>query len=566
MSRETWRAALAAYASPASLTLLILGFAAGLPAILVFSTLSVWLREAGVSRETIGFASWISLAYAFKWVWSPMLDQWRLPWIGGLGRRRSWLVLSQAVIAIGLIGMALCNPQQNLTMLIALAVAVAFASATQDIAIDAYRLEIAEDKLQATLAASYMTGYRVAMLLASAGALFLAEWLGSSNVEYNQAAWATTYIAFALLILPGLVTSLLIPEPQGAAPLPHGPSRFSFNHQMAAVGLLLVLLISVPAMINALIAQAWPRATLYLLFIIGSLSPWGRSLMIPVRQMLQQAGQRQRPARFDFVHQAVSVIILIILMVSTTGMFQSYWGGYWPRGTMYLLICWGCLSGPGRILMGPVLTPITDFILRYRWQALLLLGLIATYRMSDTVMGVMANVFYIDQGFSKDQIASVSKLFGLIMTLLGAAFGGLLIVRFSILPILFIGGAASAATNLMFMLLVEMGANLNMLIVTISCDNFSGGLASTAFVAYLSSLTNLKFSATQYALLSSLMLLLPRLLGGYSGVMVEQLGYSNFFLVTALLGIPTLVLIVWQWTRSRPPSTSAEPISSTEHS
>ena len=566
MSRETWRAALAAYASPASLTLLILGFAAGLPAILVFSTLSVWLREAGVSRETIGFASWISLAYAFKWVWSPMLDQWRLPWIGGLGRRRSWLVLSQAVIAVGLIGMAMCNPQQNLTMLIALAVAVAFASATQDIAIDAYRLEIAEDKLQATLAASYMTGYRVAMLLASAGALFLAEWLGSSNVEYNQAAWATTYIAFALLILPGLVTSLLIPEPQGAAPLPHGPSRFSFNHQMAAVGLLLVLLISVPAMINALIAQAWPRATLYLLFIIGSLSPWGRSLMVPVRQMLQQAGQRQRPARFDFVHQAVSVIVLIILMVSTTGMFQSYWGGYWPRGTMYLLICWGCLSGPGRILMGPVLTPITDFILRYRWQALLLLGLIATYRMSDTVMGVMANVFYIDQGFSKDQIASVSKLFGLIMTLLGAAFGGLLIVRFSILPILFIGGAASAGTNLMFMLLVEMGANLNMLIVTISCDNFSGGLASTAFVAYLSSLTNLKFSATQYALLSSLMLLLPRLLGGYSGVMVEQLGYSNFFLVTALLGIPTLVLIVWQWTRSRRQSTSAEPISSTEHS
>lgn len=565
MSRETWRAALGAYASPASLTLLILGFAAGLPAILVFSTLSVWLREAGVSRETIGFASWISLAYAFKWVWSPMLDQWRLPWIGGLGRRRSWLVFSQVVIAVGLIGMALCNPQHNLTMLIALAVAVAFASATQDIAIDAYRLEIAEDKLQATLAASYMTGYRIAMLLASAGALFLAEFLGSSNVQYDQAAWATTYVVFALLILPGLITSLLIPEPEGAAPLSNEPSLFSFNHQLAAVGLLLVLLISIPAMVNALIAQAWPRATLYFLFVFGTLSPWGRSLMNPVRHMLKQAGQRERPPRFDFVHQAVSVIALIILMVSVTGMFQSYWGGYWPRGTMYLLICWGCLSGPGRILMGPVLTPITDFIVRYRWEALLLLGLIATYRMSDTVMGVMANVFYIDQGFSKDEIASVSKLFGLVMTLLGAAFGGLLIVRFNILPILFIGGAASAGTNLMFMLLVDMGANLNMLIVTISCDNFSGGLASTAFVAYLSSLTNLKFSATQYALLSSLMLLLPRLLGGYSGVMVEHLGYSQFFLVTALLGIPTLVLIAWQWTRSRQRSTGLEQSSSTEN-
>jgi MFS transporter, PAT family, beta-lactamase induction signal transducer AmpG len=312
-----------------------------------------------------------------------------------------------------------------------------------------------------------------------------------------------------------------------------------------------VLLVSVPAMINALIAQAWPRATLYARFILGSVSPVGRALFVPVRHIFSQAKQRQRPVRFDFAHQAVSVIVLIILMVSTTGMFQSYWGGYWPRGTMYLLICWGCLSAPGRILMGPVLTPITDFIVRYRWQALLLLGLIATYRMSDTVMGVMANVFYIDQGFSKDEIASVSKLFGLVMTLLGAAFGGLLIVRFSILPILFIGGVASAATNLMFMLLVEMGANLNMLIVTISCDNFSGGLASTAFVAYLSSLTNLKFSATQYALLSSLMLLLPRLLGGYSGVMVEHLGYSDFFLVTALLGVPTLILIAWQWSRDR---------------
>ncbi|HCL15631.1 MAG TPA: AmpG family muropeptide MFS transporter [Pseudomonas sp.] len=551
MFARFWREAVTTYKSKACLALLLLGFAAGLPAMLVFSTLSVWLREAGVSRETIGYASWIGLAYAFKWVWSPMLDLWKLPLIGKLGRRRSWLVLSQILVGLGLVGMALCNPQQHLEQLIALAVLVAFASATQDIAVDAYRLEIAEDKLQATLAASYMTGYRIAMLLASAGALFLAEWLGSSNLNYDQAAWTTTYLVFALLIVPGLVTSLVIREPDVAAPLPNEPSRYTFNHQLAAVGLLLVLLISVPAMINALIAQAWPRATLYALFILGSVSPVGRALFVPVRHILGQAKARQRPTRFDFAHQAVSVIVLIILMVSTTGMFQSYWGGYWPRGTMYLLICWGCLSAPGRILMGPVLTPITDFIVRYRWQALLLLGLIATYRMSDTVMGVMANVFYIDQGFSKDEIASVSKLFGLVMTLLGAAFGGLLIVRFSILPILFIGGAASAATNLMFMLLVEMGANLQMLIVTISCDNFSGGLASTAFVAYLSSLTNLKFSATQYALLSSLMLLLPRLLGGYSGVMVEHLGYSNFFLVTALLGIPTLVLIAWQWTRTR---------------
>src|SRR5699024_5680586 len=186
-----------------------------------------------------------------------------------------------------------------------------------------------------------------------------------------------------------------------------------------------------------------------------------------------------------------------------------------------------------------------------RWQALLLLGLVATYRMSDTVMGVMANVFYIDQGFSKDQIAGVSKVFGLIMTLLGAGIGGLLIVRFGIMPILLIGGIASAATSLMFVLLAGMGADLNMLIVTISCDNFSAGMATAAFVAYLSSLTNLQFSATQYALLSSIMLLLPRLIGGDSGVLVDKYGYENFFLISALLGVLTIFFILWHWRNDR---------------
>ncbi|PZQ39311.1 MAG: AmpG family muropeptide MFS transporter, partial [Ectopseudomonas oleovorans] len=202
MPRKSWREALATYANPATLALLLLGFAAGLPYMLVFSTLSVWLREAGVARETIGFASLIGLAYAFKWVWAPMLDQWRLPLLGKLGRRRSWLVLSQGLVAIGLIGMAHYDPQTHLSTLIALAVLVAFASATQDIAVDAYRLEIADDDRQAALAACYMTGYRIAALLASAGALFLAEELGSSRLGYSQNAWATTYMLFALLVLP----------------------------------------------------------------------------------------------------------------------------------------------------------------------------------------------------------------------------------------------------------------------------------------------------------------------------------------------------------------------------
>ena len=511
MPRKTWRAALAAYASPSTLVLLLLGFAAGLPYMLVFSTLSVWLREAGVARETIGYASLIGLAYAFKWVWSPLLDQWRLPLLGGLGRRRSWLLLSQALVVIGLVGMSLCDPQQHLSWLIALAVLVAFASATQDIAVDAYRLEIADDQRQAALAASYMAGYRVAALLATAGALYFAEGFGSTVQLYQHSAWAGTYLVFALLMLPGLLTSLWMREPSVPLRTQLAAARYGFSHQIASVLVLIVLLVSVPAMFTQLYNT-------------------------------------------DFASVLFEGSSVLDLLLEDRAFL---------RAILYITLTAMCLSAMGRRGLAPVLTPVNDFVMRYRWQALLLLGLIATYRMSDTVMGVMANVFYIDLGFTKDQIAGVSKIFGLIMTLFGAGMGGLLIVRFGILPILFIGGAASAATNILFVMLADMGANLQMLIVTISLDNFSSGLATSAFVAYLSSLTNLKFSATQYALLSSIMLLLPRLIGGYSGVMVEKFGYHNFFLITAMLGVPTLVLIALHWfqeSRREGPTPTPEPV------
>ncbi|WP_445937608.1 AmpG family muropeptide MFS transporter [Pseudomonas sp.] len=504
MPRKSWRDAIAAYSSPSTLVLLLLGFAAGLPYMLVFSTLSVWLREAGVARDTIGFASLIGLAYAFKWVWSPLLDQWRLPLLGKLGRRRSWLVLSQILIAIGLAGMALCDPQTHLTWLISLAVLVAFASATQDIAVDAYRLEIVDDTRQAALAASYMAGYRVAALLANAGALYFAEGFGSTALLYQHGAWAGTYLLFALLMLPGLLTSLWMREPDVPLRTQLAAARYGFSHQIMSVLVLIVLLVSVPAMFTQFYHT-------------------------------------------DFASLVNGEASLLDLLLEDRAFL---------RALLYSILTALCLSSMGRRGLAPVLTPVNDFIVRYRWQAFLLLGLIATYRMSDTVMGVMANVFYIDQGFTKDQIASVSKLFGLVMTLIGAGFGGLLIVRFGILPIMFIGGATSAATNLLFLMLTGMGADLQMLIVTISADNFSAGLATAAFVAYLSSLTNLKFSATQYALLSSIMLLLPRLIGGYSGVMVEKFGYAEFFLITALLGIPTLILIILQWRRERPNDSS----------
>jgi PAT family beta-lactamase induction signal transducer AmpG len=304
-------------------------------------------------------------------------------------------------------------------------------------------------------------------------------------------------VLFGLLMLPALITTLIMREPPVALRTQLSAARYGFAHQLASVFVLIVLLVSVPAMFTQLYNT-------------------------------------------DFAS---------VLFQGTSWMDLLLEDRAFLRAILYTVLTTACLSSMGRRGLAPVLTPINDFILRYRWQAFLLLGLIATYRMSDTVMGVMANVFYIDQGFTKDQIASVSKIFGLIMTLLGAGFGGLLIVRFGIMPILFIGGLTSAATNILFLLLADMGPNLQMLVLTISLDNFSSGLATSAFVACLSSLTNLKFSATQYALLSSIMLLLPRLIGGYSGVMVEKFGYHNFFLITALLGVPTLIMIILQWSK-----------------
>ena len=296
MPRKTWREALAAYSSPSTLVLLLLGFAAGLPYMLVFSTLSVWLREAGVARETIGYASLIGLAYAFKWVWSPLLDQWRLPLLGKLGRRRSWLVLSQTLVILGLIGMGFCDPQKHLSWLIAIAVVVSFASATQDIAVDAYRLEIADDSRQAALAASYMSGYRVAALLATAGALFFAEGFGSTGFNYKHSAWTGTYVLFGLLMVPALLTTFFMREPPVPLRTQLQAGRYSFGHQLASVFVLIVLLVSVPAMFTQLYNtdfagvlfegvspmnlvledRAFLRAILYTLLTVLCLSSIGR--------------------------------------------------------------------------------------------------------------------------------------------------------------------------------------------------------------------------------------------------------------------------------------------------
>ncbi len=435
-TKKPWREVFAVYAEPATLRMLLLGFSAGLPLLLVFGTLSFWLREAGINRTTIGYLSWVGLAYAFKWVWAPLVDRMPIPVLTRLlGRRRSWLLVSQLVIIGALIGIGLTDPRMALTPVVWCALAIAFGSATQDIALDAYRIESADTDRQAALAAAYQTGYRIAMIWAGAGALWIAARAEVAGVVgYQQGAWQTAYWVMAASMLLGVATVLLSPEP--------------------AMRL-------VPPARNA--------------------AEWLKSALIE---------------------------------------------------------------------------PFADFLRRYGKQAILILALIAVYRISDVVMGIMANPFYVDMGYTKDEVAAVTKIYGVIMTLGGAFVGGLLSMRFGVMKVLMLGAILSAGSNLLFAWLGSRGHDVWALTLVISADNLSSGIASAAFIAYLSSLTNINYSATQYALFSSMMLLLPKFLAGYSGAYVDAFGYAHFFTATALLGLPVLVLV---WLASRMQTPQSKP-------
>jgi PAT family beta-lactamase induction signal transducer AmpG len=438
-----WLASLKVYAHPRVAGMFFLGFSAGLPLILVLGTLSYWLREAGVDRSTIGYFSWIGLAYGFKWVWSPLVDRLPLPLLTRLfGRRRAWLLLSQLAIAAALVGMAGTDPAQTLERMAWCALAVAFASATQDIALDAYRIEAVEQRLQGAMAATYQGGYRIAMIVASAGVLWLAASVDLTDTAYEHGPWRFAYLVMAACMGVGVVTTLLIREPDA-----------------------------------------------------------------PVSEDTVQREARTRE------------------WLAREGL----------HGPLLALAAW---------VHGAMVSPFVDFVRRYRWQAVLLLALIGSYRISDVVMGIMANAFYVDMGYTKDEVASVAKVYGVGMTIAGAAIGGVLTARMGVMKTLFLGALLSSATNLLFVWLAGRGHDVNGLIFAVSADNLSAGIASSAFVAYLSGLTNVAYSATQYALFSSLMLLLPKFVAGFSGVYVDAHGYEAFFTGTALIGLPVLVLVL----------------------
>ena len=465
------------------LKMICLGFSSGLPILLVFSTLSVWLVKAGIDRSTVTLFSWAGFAYAFKYLWSPLVDNYKLPFLKKFGHRKSWLFLSQILIIITLVLTAFTDPQNSLFFTALFITLLAFFSATQDILIDAFRIESAPQSLQGPLSSMYIAGYRVAMLVAGAGSLWLAAFFGSEL--YNQDVWKKVYLIMSSFMLVGIFTTITSNEPKIKKNFKKDNHiRFLLSIFFAVLGFIFLY---------SIIDNPFNKDEIILSFFFST----ARLIICFI---------------FSFL-----IINLLILtkFTSKNKISESY------------------------------LSPILNFLTRYGKFAFLILFLISLYRIADVVMGVMANIFYLEKGYKISDIATYSKFFGVFATILGGFIGGYCSYKFGTMKALFFGALIAALSNLLFAWLAVSSISINFLIAVITADNISSGFAGAAFVIYLSGLTSIKFTATQYALFSSIMLFLPKLIAGYAGGWVDVMGYAYFFSLTALLGLPVLILIVW---------------------
>ena len=426
---KTWSESLLGFFKPKLLIILALGFCSGLPFGMLIDPLSYWLREADISRSTIGLLSWITLMFTFKAFWSPFVDRIKLPFLSLLGQRKSWLVLSQSLVVISIFGMSFSDPTNSLMVLVAFALSVSFFAATQDICIDAMRVELVLDHEQGEAASMYQGGWRIAFLVSQVFTFFIASY-------YD---WSAAYFSIGILMgMLVLFSIFVIPEPER------------------------------------------PDSDL-------------------------------------------------------------------P----------GIESNPLKSFKNLYLSPLKDLFQRYFDNNILLVFLlIIFYRFSDIVLGPMAMPFYVDTGFSKEEVAIVTNAFGIAMTMAGVFVGGLLIYRYNLMAVVFLGALLVMLTNVAFAWLDTIGHNVSALTVTIALDNFSQGVASTALIALLSGLTNRSFTATQYAALFLLATFPATIIKGFSGFFVDSFGYFNFFLYAAALGLPAAAISFVLLKKKFAPSTS----------
>jgi PAT family beta-lactamase induction signal transducer AmpG len=416
---------LAAYLDRRILAVLLLGISSGLPLALTGATLSTWLGDNAIDKATIGIFSWVGLPYVFKFIWAPLADHLRPPApLHRLGRRRGWMLFTQATLAIAIAMMGMLNPAEYVWWLGLAAVCVAFLAASQDIVIDAYRAEYLPRDKYGEGAAVATFGYRLGMVLSGAGALYLADWL--DNTHGVAEAWKLTYFAMAACMLIGIVTVLCISEPEPV-------KKSAASASLAA---------------NKLTFLQWCRKA-----VVGPFT--------------------------QFTHH---------------------------RGWLYLLI------------------------------------FVAVFRFSDAFIGFLVNPFLIDIGFTKSQIASITKVYGLFAILAGTALGGAFIRWFGLYPSLGVCAVMQIGANLIYILQARMGADVAFLTLTITADNLNAGMMNAVVITFLMRMCDREYMATQFALLSSLTALGMRFFSGFSGFVQEAAGWDGFFFIGALLGIPAIIM------------------------
>ncbi|MGP5221919.1 AmpG family muropeptide MFS transporter [Psychrobacter celer] len=574
-AKKSWGEAAKAYLDSRVIVMLFLGFSAGIPILLIFSSLSLWLREAGIDRSVVTMFSWAALGYSFKFIWAPLIDALPVPFLTKwLGRRRSWMVVSQLLIVLAIFLMATVNPvsEDVLIYMAGAAVLLGFSSATQDIVIDAYRIELAPPSMQSILSSIYVSGYRIGMIVAGAGALYLADYFGSTEAFYSYEAWRNTYYIMAGVMTLGILTTFASYEPTAEILQSNKQHRnlkvfLIYSALLLIPGLLFGVVYLLNMLINlaldtpvALIPQvALPSIKFYFLALVACAPLLLLYFIINQPKIINKA-PLVAETREDYVRLVLLFVFAVVAFIAAyvligqllpafDGVFVSF-----VSETLHLLMSLAVALVAGfalvqaglvnkQIAMATWIEPIVDFFRRYGMKALLLLALIGLYRISDIVAGVISNVFYQDMGFSKTDIANAVKLVGVIMAIAGGFLGGLLAQRFRIMHAMMIGAILACATNLLFVVLTYNPGSLPIMYVAVIFDNLAAGLASAVFIAFLSALTSIRFTAVQYAIFSSLMTLIPKVMGGYSGSIVDSMGYPFFFIFTFAIGIPILALI-----------------------
>lgn len=460
------------FASKKMLAMLALGFSAGLPIMLVYTTLSAWLRDVGVSRTAIGFFVWVGFAYSLKFLWAPLTDRVRIPILADkIGNRLAWTFVAILGVSASMIAMGFQDPSENLRNVAICAVMIAFFSATLDICVDAWRVDAGDDEEQATLAAVYQLGYRLGMILAISGVLWVAQ----------VSSWPIAYWSVALIALIGGLTPFWASRTQEPDAKPLKDIKWSRF-----------------AMILPVIAAV-------MLF-------------------------RKYGDIGDFLSLIIGVLCLPFII---TALCLTLWKGALNSSTIYEI---------------PIVGDYMDVVRRFGWATLVLIFIIMTYRLSDYVMGVMALPLYIDLGYTKGTIGLVKGVFGVSMLLAGAFIGGWSALKYGLPKTLIAGAVVTILTNLAFAWLAQVSTpQASYLFVTIGADNIAAGFAGTAIIAFMSILTNKDFTATQYALFSSLVAFSGKSLAGFSGVLADKIDYENFFIVTALVGFLPLLAVIAAW-------------------